>query len=660
MKSTKNNNKSTSNKSTSFSKNKDHSFFNPTPFFGPQTIQPKLTVGAAGDKYEKEADAVADRVVNQINQPTSAASPIATPKTPTIQMKCSACNEEHVQKMGMPKDESSNSTSKTKEQKEEEQSNGGQDRPNVMTKSNGQSNASSSLSSQLSSSKGGGNQLATPIANKMGQAIGSNFSNVRIHTNNKAVEMNRGLNARAFTHGSDIYFNKGQYNPQSTEGQRLLAHELTHVVQQKGQQPFSASGNPQKKVSPKLLNMPANSIQRVPAPGRNFGTYNYCGFGITSAIPGFIQNYVTDNYNVDYTSGCSWIWGNAWKSIWELYDASDRKIDSSTRNPFGDYDIPRSKINSGVAGDASARWSLWYRVNRSQPWLTSDNDAYPYHYKTFPVYQFPIKNPRTTLRTEYGPIVSQNNFTPGANGASMAYNISTNITRNTTNSQTTSVSATASGSQSQTFGFSFEGLTGGFTRSLNLSATASISRTHSLSVQSSRSESYTYTQPNLQAGVTYRMTIRPLYHLLDGSVDVINHRDGIVINNNTTQSSGMIRILKGIDIRIEPVNNTNGNSTTPQVTPTTPGQSTPQRTNQLTDPTATTGGPVSMAARGRWSCDASCNVAGGNDHCTGRVTGSSSGHSSENDACREAKRDATQKAPRGCYARHCRCLNCTR
>ena len=62
---------------------------------------------------------------------------------------------------------------------------------------------------------------------------------------------------------------------------------------------------------------------------------------------------------------------------------------------------------------------------------------------------------------------------------------------------------------------------------------------------------------------------------------------------------------------------------------------------------------------GRWSCDASCNVEGTEPQCTGRVTGHSSGHSSEEEACREAKRDATQKAPRGCYARHCRCLNCT-
>jgi hypothetical protein len=55
-----------------------------------------------------------------------------------------------------------------------------------------------------------------------------------------------------------------------------------------------------------------------------------------------------------------------------------------------------------------------------------------------------------------------------------------------------------------------------------------------------------------------------------------------------------------------------------------------------------------------WNCSASCNVEGTEPQCTGRVTGSASAKS-ENDACREAKRDATQKAPAGCYARHCQC-----
>ena len=60
------------------------------------------------------------------------------------------------------------------------------------------------------------------------------FSNVRVHKDSNAVQMTRELNAQAFTYGRDIYFGAGRYNPRSSSGKRLLAHELTHVLQQNG------------------------------------------------------------------------------------------------------------------------------------------------------------------------------------------------------------------------------------------------------------------------------------------------------------------------------------------------------------------------------------------------------------------------------------------
>src|SRR5690606_19314471 len=68
--------------------------------------------------------------------------------------------------------------------------------------------------------------------NFMEQRIGADFSNVRVHTDAEAVQLSRDLNAKAFTTGSDIYFNTNEYAPQSASGRQLLAHELTHVVQQ--------------------------------------------------------------------------------------------------------------------------------------------------------------------------------------------------------------------------------------------------------------------------------------------------------------------------------------------------------------------------------------------------------------------------------------------
>ena len=66
----------------------------------------------------------------------------------------------------------------------------------------------------------------------MNSSFGVNFSNVSIHNDSEAINLNSELQAQAFTHGRDIYFNKGKYNPENGEGKRLLAHELTHVVQQ--------------------------------------------------------------------------------------------------------------------------------------------------------------------------------------------------------------------------------------------------------------------------------------------------------------------------------------------------------------------------------------------------------------------------------------------
>jgi len=75
--------------------------------------------------------------------------------------------------------------------------------------------------------------------------MGYDFSNVHIHDNSKANEFAKNINALAYTHGNDIVFGPGQYQPNTSEGKRLLAHELTHVVQQNK---FSSTPNIQRDV----------------------------------------------------------------------------------------------------------------------------------------------------------------------------------------------------------------------------------------------------------------------------------------------------------------------------------------------------------------------------------------------------------------------------
>jgi hypothetical protein len=77
-----------------------------------------------------------------------------------------------------------------------------------------------------------GQSLDAGVAKTMGSTLGHDFSNVRVHNSPEAADLNTQLSAKAFTTGKDIFFGEGAYEPHSSSGQELLAHELTHVVQQ--------------------------------------------------------------------------------------------------------------------------------------------------------------------------------------------------------------------------------------------------------------------------------------------------------------------------------------------------------------------------------------------------------------------------------------------
>jgi Domain of unknown function (DUF4157) len=91
-----------------------------------------------------------------------------------------------------------------------------------------------STGSYIRSLGGKGNTLPKDSIHFFGERMGYNFSNVRIHTGTDAERSAKEVNAKAYTVDNNIVFNKGQYNPASADGKKLLAHELTHVVQQEG------------------------------------------------------------------------------------------------------------------------------------------------------------------------------------------------------------------------------------------------------------------------------------------------------------------------------------------------------------------------------------------------------------------------------------------
>ena len=174
-----------------------------------QLIQPKLVVGPASDSYESEADQVAEQVIN---------APATTAETHIQRQE----DEEEVQTSRLP-------GNPIQRQEDEEEV---QTKP--LSHAQGGFPVDAAFEDQLKASKGHGEPLPGSLRKDMESRIGSDFQGVRVHHSSHDAELNRSISAQAFTLGEDIYMGAGKYDPQSTSGKRLLAHELTHVVQQSG------------------------------------------------------------------------------------------------------------------------------------------------------------------------------------------------------------------------------------------------------------------------------------------------------------------------------------------------------------------------------------------------------------------------------------------
>ncbi len=111
--------------------------------------------------------------------------------------------------------------------------------------------APAGVESGIAAMRGHGDPLGSDVRADMEPRFGRDLSDVRIHSGARAGELSNAVHARAFTFGQDVFFGAGQYQPSSSSGRALLAHELTHTIQQRG---GSSRAQPSR-------------IQRVPAPG---------------------------------------------------------------------------------------------------------------------------------------------------------------------------------------------------------------------------------------------------------------------------------------------------------------------------------------------------------------------------------------------------------
>jgi hypothetical protein len=168
-------------------------------------VQAKLAMGAPGDRFEQEADAMADHVVQRM-----ATRSVRGDGAPAVQAKCAACQEERqVRRQPAPDEEGL-----------------------LQAKADTAADVPDSVQQSLDGGRGGGQSLSPGLREDMETAFGTDLSGVRVHTGTAAENLSQDLSARAFTHGQDVYFNSGEFRPETPQGQHLLAHELTHVVQQ--------------------------------------------------------------------------------------------------------------------------------------------------------------------------------------------------------------------------------------------------------------------------------------------------------------------------------------------------------------------------------------------------------------------------------------------
>lgn len=267
---------------------------------GDVVAQAKLAVGPADDAYEREADAVARRVVRSLQSDASSGDRDATEPDSRVQRKLDVSSDlggdgdegddgEGVNvgsRIGRIRRMASSSLTPTdsasagraarratdSEQPGRIRTSGRSSPPPASAVDVGRIQRAATIGTAggeldddtariLRSSRSGGKPLPDPARSKMEGAFGADFAAVRVHSGSVSTELNDRIQAKAFTTGSDIYFRDAVPDASSRGGQELLAHELTHVVQQNGA--GIARRHSIRSAARAVSRAPVNKVQRL-------------------------------------------------------------------------------------------------------------------------------------------------------------------------------------------------------------------------------------------------------------------------------------------------------------------------------------------------------------------------------------------------------------
>ncbi|MEI2455321.1 MULTISPECIES: DUF4157 domain-containing protein [Lysobacter] len=186
-------------------------------------VQAKLSLGTPGDRFEQEADQMADTVM-RMPDPAAPMQVSSTAGAGVQRDSAESCSA---------KDEPPE-PGEINEETEDIDLVNPKETPVSPKREGGDSAAPADLESRIDAAKGSGTALPPDTRDFMESRFGHDFSQVKIHTGAASAAMNRDIHSHAFTSGTDIHFAPGQYRPDTDSGKHLLAHELTHVVQQTG------------------------------------------------------------------------------------------------------------------------------------------------------------------------------------------------------------------------------------------------------------------------------------------------------------------------------------------------------------------------------------------------------------------------------------------
>lgn len=245
---------------------------------------------------------------------------------------------------------------------------------------------STSLLSSIKSKRGGGNKLPKETQSEMEKGFGGeDFSDVRVHTDSDSVQMNKNMGAKAFTNEKDIHFNSGEFAPDTKEGKHLLAHELTHVVQQKTISDLHTKLNdPVQRSSYEVeadrsadmivgggsINANA-SLSQVQAPSVTGVQCKNDALPAVTEKPNQPIDAISQNKNIKKT-----ITSSHWKIIYNIIGATET-IDESFITKLKAWQGNNKIAQSGVLDNITLQWlSFEDGANELDTYVSSNNTLY--------------------------------------------------------------------------------------------------------------------------------------------------------------------------------------------------------------------------------------------------------------------------------------------